>query len=302
MSKQPWLKFYPADWRADPALRMCSLAARGLWIEMLAIMHEAEPRGHLLINGKAVSVRHLSSLVGASEEQVADLMSELAEAGVYSAKRNGVLYSRRMERDENKSRKLRDNGKLGGNPSLRKETTIEGLDNQGDKAQKPEARYQIPDKEKDTPAAPAGRRPPRGARSGLTIGTRVDGFEPDLSVATGLGLTAEQARLQSDQFLDFWRGVPADRGLSADWPAAWRRWVREQLRRDNLKPGSGGVRSASGAATGSAIPYAERLQRNRDQQRRQQEADVSPDVPLTPEQQEIMDRFRAKRRAKEALQ
>lgn len=37
----PWLKFYPTDWRSDPALKMCSLAARGLWIEMIALMHEA---------------------------------------------------------------------------------------------------------------------------------------------------------------------------------------------------------------------------------------------------------------------
>jgi len=50
--KQPWLKFFPSDWRADPALRMCSLAARGLWIEMLCLMHEARPHGSLLVNGK----------------------------------------------------------------------------------------------------------------------------------------------------------------------------------------------------------------------------------------------------------
>ena len=50
-----WFKFYPSDWRADPALRMCSIAARGLWMEMLCVMHEATPRGSLLINGKRVA-------------------------------------------------------------------------------------------------------------------------------------------------------------------------------------------------------------------------------------------------------
>ena len=48
---KPWLKFYPADWRADPRLRMCSLAARGLWIELMSYMHEGEPYGHLTIDG-----------------------------------------------------------------------------------------------------------------------------------------------------------------------------------------------------------------------------------------------------------
>ena len=51
MSKRPWMKFYPADWRAEPSLRFTSLAARGLWIEMLALMHEATPRGSLLVKG-----------------------------------------------------------------------------------------------------------------------------------------------------------------------------------------------------------------------------------------------------------
>ena len=64
--KLPWMKFYPADWRADPALRMCSLAARGLWMEMLSIMHEADPRGSLLINSNTISAKQLAGLCGAT--------------------------------------------------------------------------------------------------------------------------------------------------------------------------------------------------------------------------------------------
>ena len=60
--KLPWMKFYPADWRADPALRMCSLAARGLWMEMLSIMHEADPRGSLRTNVSNATVRCLSNM------------------------------------------------------------------------------------------------------------------------------------------------------------------------------------------------------------------------------------------------
>lgn len=48
----PWMKFYPADWRADPGLRMCSgCCARGMWMEMLCLMHEAMPRGFLKLAG-----------------------------------------------------------------------------------------------------------------------------------------------------------------------------------------------------------------------------------------------------------
>lgn len=144
----PWLKFYPSDWRADPALRMCSLAARGLWMEMLCLMHEATPRGHLLVNGRAITSAQLASLVGMDAGSVDVLLSELEQAGVFSRKKNDVIFSRRMEKDENKSRKSRENGKMGGNPSLCKETEIEASLNPRDNTQKPEARNQKPEKEK----------------------------------------------------------------------------------------------------------------------------------------------------------
>jgi hypothetical protein len=63
MPSRPWLRWYPGDWRADPRLRMCSLAARGLWIELLGFMHEAEPYGHFIVGGAAPSEREIAKLV-----------------------------------------------------------------------------------------------------------------------------------------------------------------------------------------------------------------------------------------------
>src|SRR5262245_49964278 len=97
--KLPWMKFYPADWRADPALRMCSLAARGLWMEMLSIMHEANPRGSLSVNGNAIGVKQLASLCGAPLRETAALLRELDAAGVFSRTQDGTIFSRRMKRD-----------------------------------------------------------------------------------------------------------------------------------------------------------------------------------------------------------
>ena len=62
--RQPWLKFYTADWRADPGLRMCSIGARGIWIDMLSIMHEADPYGHLLVAGMPPNPADLAQLLG----------------------------------------------------------------------------------------------------------------------------------------------------------------------------------------------------------------------------------------------
>jgi hypothetical protein len=136
--KQPWLKFFPSDWRADPALRMCSLAARGLWIEMLCLMHEARPHGSLLVNAKPVTPARLANLVGGSVKEVEGYLVELEEAGVFSRDADGVLFSRRMRRDEQKAAVNRANGRAGGNPSL-KPPVMSGV-----KAQKPESRLHKP--------------------------------------------------------------------------------------------------------------------------------------------------------------
>ncbi|WP_144445568.1 hypothetical protein [Inquilinus limosus] len=101
-SKRPWMKFFPSDWQADQLLGMCSLAARGLWMEMLAIMHRADPHGHLLVNGKKPSDEQLAALARAPVDQVRALTHELEEAGVFSRSRNGTIYSRRMTTDEKK--------------------------------------------------------------------------------------------------------------------------------------------------------------------------------------------------------
>lgn len=138
MSK-PWMKFYPADWRSDPALRMCPLAARGLWMEMLAIMHEAEPYGHLVVKGRPVDALALAKLVGIGLKECRNLLATLRQVGVFSETETGIIFSRRMTRDHAKALKDKENGYKGGNPEL-----LRGVNPQ-DKAQKPEARDQIPD-------------------------------------------------------------------------------------------------------------------------------------------------------------
>lgn len=144
MSAQPWMKFYPQDWRADEQLRICSLAARGLWIEMLAIMHRSERYGHLLIGGRPPTDAQLAIQAGAPPEEISALTAELESAGVFSRGAKGVIYSRRMTRDHRRALNARKNGKKGGNPTLRKQKEKPGWDNQQDKGEdKP--RSQKPD-------------------------------------------------------------------------------------------------------------------------------------------------------------
>ena len=116
--QQPWLKWYPADWRAHTKLKMCSLSARGLWVEMLGVMHEAEPYGHLLIDGTKPSLGDLAAIIGRPVKEVAAAYAELQHKGVFSLTDDGTPYSRKMVRDKAKADENRSNGHDGGNPNI----------------------------------------------------------------------------------------------------------------------------------------------------------------------------------------
>ena len=126
---------------------MCTLAARGLWMEMLCIMAEAKPIGHLVIEGLAPTDTQLAMLAGAPPDQVPELLVELESAGVFSRSVEGVIFSRRMVDDDKKARTARRNGRRGGNPNLMKDKEkppgVNQQDKGGHKTQKPETRSQI---------------------------------------------------------------------------------------------------------------------------------------------------------------
>ena len=109
-TRRPSFQFYPADWRKDPALAACSLAAKGLWMEMLCIAHESERYGFLSINGKAMTPAQLARIVGETPSLVSKLLREVEEAGVLSRTADGVIYSRRMIRDEDARNNRAANG------------------------------------------------------------------------------------------------------------------------------------------------------------------------------------------------
>lgn len=111
MSQFPFLKFFPADWRSDTELRSCSLAARGLWIEMMGLMHESKRYGHLVVGGRIVDVDQLATLVGATTQEVSDLLGQLEKAGVFSKSSDSSIYSRRMARENQRSNVNRKNCK-----------------------------------------------------------------------------------------------------------------------------------------------------------------------------------------------
>jgi hypothetical protein len=120
--KRPAFQFYPGDWLRDMALRSCSLAARGLWMDMMCLMHDGNPYGFLKTNAKVIRPLALSRMVGATLTEVEGWLQELLEAGIAAEDEFGCIYSRRMIRDEEVRETRAAYGALGGNPQLKKQT------------------------------------------------------------------------------------------------------------------------------------------------------------------------------------
>lgn len=111
-SAQAFLKFYPKDWIGDSSLRMCSLAARGLWIDLLALMAGAQEFGVLPFS-EAQAPEIIANACGGAPKQIEALLRELKARGVYSIREDGCIVSRRLLRDHAAYRAMSDLGQRG---------------------------------------------------------------------------------------------------------------------------------------------------------------------------------------------
>lgn len=126
--KRPAFQWYPGDMRRDLGVQACSFEARALWREMLDLMHDGEPYGHLTAGGVPIKAADLARLVGKSSGVVAKWLKELEDRKVFSRTTAGVIYSRRMVRDET----VRNRRASGGGKSLENENVPRPKDEQKD--------------------------------------------------------------------------------------------------------------------------------------------------------------------------
>lgn len=99
--KLPWIKFYPTDWQAEPTLRTCSLASKGLWIEMLGLMAHSVRHGYLckMNSPDPMPPEDLAKILGQPNEEIKSLLQDLGRNGVFSKTSDGFIYSRRLLKD-----------------------------------------------------------------------------------------------------------------------------------------------------------------------------------------------------------
>ena len=117
--KLPSMQFYPADWRKDPGVQALSYHDRGVWFEILCLMHESEQRGKLILNGNPMPEDALARLLGLDNQTLNQTLTTILTYGVATREpESGVLICRRMVRDEGIRKIRQDAGKMGGNPLL----------------------------------------------------------------------------------------------------------------------------------------------------------------------------------------
>ncbi|NBW17176.1 MAG: hypothetical protein EBR82_55280 [Caulobacteraceae bacterium] len=102
-----WIKFHPKDWLSDESLRVCSIEARGLWVDMLCLMAKSEKEGYLLAGSYPINSTDLARIAGISADKCVQLLAELGAKGVYSIK-NDTIFSRRMVKDAEERKSCRD--------------------------------------------------------------------------------------------------------------------------------------------------------------------------------------------------
>jgi hypothetical protein len=235
-----WSKFWWQDWRSDSSLRACSLAARGLWMELLCIAHEGTPYGHVTIGGVAPTDAELARMVGVSVKKIPFLISELERYGVFSRDDNGVIFCRRMIRDNATSEAGRENiskrwGPNGTTPPNRGATSPPTSPPNGRATSPPtrdpytlEADTEAEEERQCLPSA-TGRYIKQGNLGSAPARTRVRertrlpvDWQPD---GKGERYAAERGVPLEPTLAAFSNHHAAKGSLMADWQAAWRTWV-----------------------------------------------------------------------------
>lgn len=175
MAKLPFVKFFPRDWMGDEKLRLCSVAARGLWIDMLCLMHSAHRRGYLqTATGSPLPLEQIARVAGCTTDEATRLLSELKDAGVYDCSGDGTIYSRRMVRENDISQARSANGHKGAtktNEFCRGKTSANGPAN-GSAKDRPSEAQRLRSSEDKNPTGGATAEPPPSAGEPVAVKVR----------------------------------------------------------------------------------------------------------------------------------
>jgi len=99
LPSQPW---YWGDWFKAMDVQALPRDIRCTWFEMIGRMWESKNRGELSINNRGLSIEQLAQLLGfgGDVEECKRHLDYLEEFSIFSRKKNGVIFCRKMVKDE----------------------------------------------------------------------------------------------------------------------------------------------------------------------------------------------------------
>jgi hypothetical protein len=228
--KMPALQFYPADWRKDLAVQSLGYFDRGVWFEMLCLMHESSERGVMLLNGAPMPEEVIARLLGLDNQTFNQTLTTILTFGVAKRRQpDNAIFSKRMVDDERLCEIRRQAGKLGGNPALLKQkgtTPDKQIPTPSSSSSSSSSKEQIP----HTPQAGQPRK-----ISAIALPTYLDECKAaaekpipeDASVfayASSVGISQEFLRLQWLEFKERYSAPGAKRYKA--WPVVFDKSVR----------------------------------------------------------------------------
>lgn len=232
--KRPAFQFYPADWRKDMELQSCSVAARGLWMDMLCIAHECDPYGYLTVNCRPMTPAQIGRHTGLTQRDCERLLAELDAAGVSSTTEDGTIFSRRMVRDEDLRNRRAEGGKAGSSHGAK------GAEH-GIKGGRPKQSRGVSEPPLEPPPSSSSSTSintppyPQGGKTAISLKTWLEATkaageapvpesDPVFAYADGVGIPADFLRLAWLEFRH--RYTQPDAKRYRDWRGVFRKAVR----------------------------------------------------------------------------
>jgi len=108
------------EWLEMSSLRNVSLAARGLWIDLLCIFRDSPEPGKLLLpDGRRITTVRLAAMLQSSLDDIRAAMAELQGVGMVQQAEDGTFYSTEIGKREKRRRRCATAGRKGGNPGIK---------------------------------------------------------------------------------------------------------------------------------------------------------------------------------------
>lgn len=223
--KLPAFQFYPGDWRKDPGVQSLSFEERGVWIELLCLMHESEEPGKLLAGGQPIPMDRLARLLGLSASYLEVIITSLITLNVAGrCEKTGALINRRMVRDREVSQVRSKSGVKGGNPNF-----VRGQPNPYYDNQKDNQLCNQKDNQKITPSSSSSSS--SSELNTLELSRKAKFTRPTIEEVAAYCLERGKG-VDPETWMDHYEsnGWKVGKNPMKDWRAAVRTWEKNQLK------------------------------------------------------------------------